>query len=217
MIRKETLEMCKYQAVESFVGQELLGFVERRIGIDFRKALEGEITPYVQSLIDKSIYFESQKAGRTDLQLIKELIYSRCIEFRLLDKWKERNVVLNGSDKDCLITLLSSNNPDMWEMGTDNYYEVVGCHNGFCINQERYVMGKAKMMKLCENAKKHNQYLVVVDVLYHKYCFLPLRENVNEMDYVELSPFGSGYNINLKGVDWFLLEEKEDFIIGSVC
>lgn len=217
MLRKETLELCKFQSVENFVGTELLTFVEQRIGIDFRKALEGEITPYVQNLINNSYYFNTQKGNRTDLQMVKELVYSRCVEMRLLEKWKEKMIVLNGSDKDCLITRYATNASDMWEIGTSNYYEVISTYKGYCLNSENLYIGKGKMQRLCEHAKNNNQYLVVVDVLFRKYCFIPLRGNIYEMDYVEVSPLGSGYNISLEGVDWFMLEEKEDLIVGSLC
>jgi len=217
MLRKETLELCKFQTVENFVGKELYGFVEERLGIDFRKALEGEITPYVQNLIDNSYYFDVQKGSRTDLQMVKELVYSRCVELRLLEKWKKQMVVLNGSDKDCLITRYASNASDMWEVGTSNYYEIMSTYKGYCLNSENLYISKGKLQKLSEHAKNSIQYLVVVDVLFRKYCFIPVRGNISEMDYVEPSPLGNGYNVSLEGVDWFMLEEEEDLIVGSIC
>lgn len=217
MLRRETMEQCKFQTVENFVGEELLGFVEEKLGIDFRKVLEGELTPYVQNLIDNSSYFNVQKGNRTDLQMVKELIYSRCVELRLLEKWKKQMVVLNGSDKECLITRYATNASDMWEVGTANYYEVMSTYTGYCLNTEKLFIGKGKMQKLCEHAKISNQYLLVVDVLFRRYCFVPLRGNIHEMDYVSPAAAGNGYNINLEGVDWFKLEEEEDLIIGSLC
>lgn len=217
MLKRETMEQCKFQTVENFVEKELLSFVEEKLGIDFRKALEGELTPYVQNLIDNSFYFNAQKGCRTDLQMVKELIYSRCVELRLIEKWKRQMVVLNGSDRDCLITRYATNASDLWEVGTSNYYEVISTYKGYCLNNENLYIGKGKMQKLCEHAKTSNQYLVVVDVLFKRYCFVPVRENISDMDYVSAAVLGGGYNVNLEGVDWFRLDEEEDFIIGSLC
>lgn len=217
MLKRETMEQCKFQTVENFVEKELLSFVEEKLGIDFRKALEGELTPYVQNLIDNSFYFNAQKGCRTDLQMVKELIYSRCVELRLIEKWKRQMVVLNGSDRDCLITRYATNASDLWEVGTSNYYEVISTYKGYCLNNENLYIGKGKMQKLCEHAKTSNQYLVVVDVLFKRYCFVPVRENINDMDYVSAVVLGGGYSVNLEGVDWFRLDDEEDFIIGSLC
>lgn len=214
MNSKELNEKFKLRVVEAFIGEDLMPFVERNLGIDWCKALEGEITPYVRGLIDKSYYFDFQRRDRTEIQFIKELIYSRCIELKLIESNFFR-LTLNGSDKDCLITTISTNASDFHEINTSNYIEVISTYNGSFISRELLYVPKSKFENLCESAKKHNQYILAVDVLHKSYCFVPILEDAEKMDYV-IDQFLGSYVISLKGMEWIILGE-EDYYCESVC
>lgn len=214
MNSKEINEQFKLRVVEAFIGEDIIPFVERNLGIDWCRALEGEITPYVRMLIDKSFYFDAQRRDRSEIQFIKELIYSRCIELKLIESWFYR-LTLAGSDKDCLITTYSNNNSDFWEINTNNYIEVISTYTGSFISRQLIYIPQKKFEHLCESAKTHNQYILAVDVLHKSYAFVPILADVEKMDYVVDQLLGS-YVISLKGIDWILLGE-EDYYRESVC
>lgn len=215
MRANEMNEKLKIRVIEAFIGEDLEQYVEMHLGLDWKKALNGELTPYVRKLIDQSFYFESQRGTRTELQFVQELIYSRCIELKLIDSWFYR-ITLNGSDKDCLITKISTNASDFWEINTNNYYEVVSNYHGVFVNKENFYITKGKLLNLCESAKHHNQYILAVDVLYKSYCFLPILPNLDDMDYITEHTWGEGFSISLKGREWLQLGE-EDYLRGSIC
>lgn len=148
MTQKQIHKRNKRIFTELFIGEDIEKFTEEHLGIDYRKALQEELTPYIKYLIEQSWYFESQKKGRTDLEVVQELIYSRCIELALLEKWKGK-LILNGSDKDNLITRFATHQPDFWEIGTNNYYEVVSTYNGLFVNRECVYLAKGKLLSLC--------------------------------------------------------------------
>lgn len=215
MKAKQMNEQLKQQVIEAFIGENLEQFVVKHLGLDWKKALNGDITPYVQKLIDESFYFDAQRGNRSDLQFVQELIYSRCIELKLIESWFYR-LALNGSDKDCLITKISTNASDFWEINTDNYYEVISNYHGVFVNKENFYVAKGKLLNLCENAKYHTQYIIAVDVLYKSYCFIPILSSPDKMEYVSEQILGGGYSISLKEREWHQLGE-EDYYSASIC
>lgn len=214
MNSKELNEKFKERVVEAFIGEDLMPFVERNLGIDWCKIFEGEITPYVRNLIDQSYYFDFQRRDRTEFLFIKELIFSRCIELKLIESNFFR-LTLNGSDKHCLITQISTMAPDLLEINTSNYIEVISTYSGSFILKELLYVPKAKFENLTENAKTKKQFILAVDVLHKCYCFVPILEDIEKMDYV-IDQFLGSYVISLKGMDWIMLGE-EDYYSASVC
>lgn len=208
MTTRQILERNKRIFTELFIKEDLDTFVERHLGIDYKLALQGTLTPYIQYLISQSFYFEGQKSGRTDLELVKELIYSRCVELRLLEKWG-RGIVFNGSDKDNLITKFASNRADLWEIGTNNYYEVMSTYVGMFHNKESVFITKGKMENLCHYAATTNQYLIAVDVMFQRYCFVKIDEDVHKMKGVEEMLLGKGYILSLKNATWYTMDEDD--------
>lgn len=213
--RKEIDEKVKYCIVEAFVGEELESFVEKNLGMDWKEALKGEITPYVQKLIDQSFYFEYQKQGRNDLDFIKELVYSRCIELKIADNWCNR-LILDGSDKDCLITRFVNHRSDFREYETNNYYEVVSNYNGHFKHLQSLYLPAKKMEALMNNAKKNQQYVIAVDVMFKVYYMIPILDDVEAMSYVRKSAMDGGYWMDLRGME-VIKSGEEDFFRGSVC
>ena len=197
--------MC---AVEAFIGEGIYNFVERNLGIDWRILLEEKrITPYIQKLIDNSKYLGFQLNGRTEIEAISQLIYSRCIELRLIQKW-DGKVKLNGTDRELLITEYSSYRPDCREVDCDYYYEIISTYNGqFILNHFLYVR-EEKIKFLCDFAKSHHIFIVCVDVLSKKYCFVPVKQDLEDMDNASTLPF-NGVQVDLSTVDWFSLDESD--------
>lgn len=210
MTQKQIHERNKRIFTELFLGEDIESFTETHLGIDYRKALQGELTPYIKYLISQSLYFESQKNGRTDLHVVQELVYSRCIELALLEKWKGK-LILNGSDKDNLITRFATNQPDLWEIGTNNHYEVISTYGGLFLNKEFVYLTKGKLYNLCRNASTSNQFLILVDVMYQRYAFLPIKEKPEMMVYADEGVLDGGYTLSLKGLDWFSMDEEDIF------
>lgn len=214
--RKEIDEKVKSAIVQAFVGEELKGFVENNIGIDFRKILEGEITPYVQKLINQSFYYEFQKGNRTDLEFVRELIYSRCVELKLAQNWGDV-LLLDGSDKDCLITRYTNHRSDFKVLHRNEYYEVVSCYSGHFGHLHSLYLSSGKMEALMNNAKKNIQYLIAVDVMFQEYYILEIRSDIDEMPYVKkIGVEDGGYYLSLKGAKKVKLGEEE-FVDGSLC
>ncbi len=211
MKRKVVMELQKKAAIEAFVGENIYDYIERKLGIDWRIAVEEKrITPYVQRLIDNSKYFSSQLKGRTNEEVIEQIVFSRCIELRLIEKW-QNTVRLNGSDRDLLITEYSSYQPDLKERDSDYYYEIVCTYNGqFVLNGSVFIK-EAKFNYLMEFSKIHNVFIVAVDVLSQKYCFIPINSELCEMPYITEAPV-TGRQIDVRNIDWFSLSES-DFIV----
>lgn len=208
MKRKELMELQKMAAIEEFVGENLYDYIEKKIGLDWRKVIEEkEITPFIQNLMDESLYFEYQLRDRETIDVLSQLVFSRCIEFRLLDKWKGK-AILTGTDKDQLITKFSSHYPDIREISGNYFYEVVTTYNGqFMLNSKIYI-GKEKMDYLVNFAKSHNLFLVGVDVLAKGYFFVPIKNSYEKMPYVGKGVL-TGYSIDIKDIDWFSLDEPD--------
>lgn len=202
------MELQKMRAIEAFIGENITDYVEKKLGIDYRIAIEEKrLTAYIRGLIDSSQYFQTQLKGREKVDVVNQLICSRVIEHRLLDKWKGK-VRLNGSDKDKLITEYSSYLPDLKEVAGSNYYEVISTFNGnFVLNSTLFVRD-GKLNYLMEFAKTHKVYIVAVDVLAKTYCFIPIKPDIEAMDYVTAGA-SLGYQIDLKDIDWFLLDESD--------
>lgn len=215
--RKEIDERVKFSIVEAFVEEELLSFVEENLGIDWRIVLEEEkITPYIQRLIDQSFYFEFQKNGRTELEFVKELIYSRCIELKLKKTWGDL-LIFNGSDKDCLITQFTNTRSDFRMLNSNSYFEVISNYNGHFSQSKSFYLSTGKMEALMVNASKNLQYVLAVDVLFKSYYIVEIRSDLEEMTYVKKSPIeDGGYWISLRGIKEIKLGEEE-FINGSIC
>ena len=213
MTQKQILERNKRIFTELFIGADIMDYTEQHLGIDYRIALQGELTPYIKYLISQSWYFDTQKGERSDLQMVQELIYSRCIELYLLEKWGGK-LVLNGSDKDSLITRFATNQSDMWEFGSNNYYEVISTYGGTFINKGYVFISKPKFENLRKSASTVNQYIIAVDVMYQKYCFLPINADIHLMKYAKELPLKDGYNLSLEGLEWFDINEN-DIITGE--
>lgn len=211
MKRKVVMELQKKAAIEAFVGENIYDYIERKLGIDWRIAVEEKrITPYVQRLIDKSKYFSAQLKGRTQEEGVTQLVFSRCIEHRLLEKW-QGEAHLNGSDRDILITEYSSYRPDIKERNCDYYYEIISTYNGQFILNSAVFVRKPKFDYLMDFAKRHNVFIVAVDVLSQEYCFIPIKSRLGDMPYVSEAPV-TGIQIDLNNMDWFSLYES-DFIV----
>lgn len=199
-------EKMKRKIVEEFIGEDLEKFVEENLGIDWVQAVRGTLTPYIKKLIKRSLYFNHQKKGRTDLQLVQEIIFSRCIELKLISEFADR-VVLHGSDKENLITRIANNNPDFWEVGTNNFFEVVSNYHGLFVNKENFYISKNKVLNLCSDARYMTIYLLAVDVLYKSYCFVKVLPDMEEMKYISEEEGVDGYRVSLKGQEWISLGE----------
>lgn len=213
--RKEIDDKVKCCIVEAFIGEELEEFVEKNLGLDWKQALRGEITPYVQKLIDQSFYFDFQKQGREDLEFIKELIYSRCIELKISNNWCNR-LVLDGSDKDCLITRYVSHRSDFKEFDKNNYYEVVSNYNGHFKHVQSLYLPARKAEALMKNAKKNHQYVIAVDVMFKVYYIVPILTEEKDMSYLRKSTPDGGYWLELRGMKAIKLGE-EDVMGGCIC
>lgn len=213
--KKEIDEKVKCCIVEAFIGEELEEFVEKNLGMDWKMVLRGEITPYVQKLIDQSFYFDFQKQGRDDLEFLRELIYSRCIELKIADNWCDR-LVLDGSDKDCLITRYVNHRSDFKEIDKNNYYEVVSNYNGHFKHLQSLYLPARKAEALMKNAKKNHQYVIAVDVMFKVYYIVPILAEEKDMSYLRKSTPDGGYWLGLRGMKCIKLGE-EDVMSGSIC
>ncbi len=209
MTRKEVMKAQKIKAIEQFIEEDIYTYVERNLGLDYRVLLEEDIiTPYIQKLIDQSEHFKTQAGTRSYVDFLRQLIFSRCVETRLLKKWGKK-AELNGSDRLLLVSKFSSYAPDIRETGADFYYEVMSTYNGqFVLNSVLYIKAD-KLDHLCEFAKYHNTYIVAIDVLAKVYCFIPIHSDKDEMyKIIKPAPDG-GLQISLKEVDWFTLDEPD--------
>lgn len=214
MTRQEVMELQKKAAIEAFVGENIYEYTELKLGLDYRVALEeNRLTSYIKNLISESKYFGLQSKGRDEIELVNQLICSRLIECRLLEKWAGK-VKLNGTDKDKLITEFSTYLPDLKEScydTSDYYYEVISTFNNtFVLNHTLYVR-EGKINYLREFSKTHNVYIVAVDVLAQMYCFIPVTPDFDTNTNVKKSS-SYGYHIDLKDAEWFSLYES-DFIV----
>ncbi len=214
MKRQEVMKLQTRAAIEAFIGTDLAEYAENKLGLDWRVVVEeGRITPYIRNLINQSKYFTKQCGDRKEVEVVEQLIYSRLIECRLLDKWGDK-ARLNGTDSDKLITEYSSYSPDIKETGVDSedyYYEVISTfHGGFLLNSGITVR-EGKINYLINFARGHNVYIVAVDVLAKVYCFVPIRGSYDEMSYVTKAAL-FGYHIDLKDLEWFSLWES-DYVV----
>lgn len=208
MNRDEVLCQNKHFIIESFIGEDVYDYIEKNLGIDWRIAYEEErLTPYIENLLEASKYLGNQLKSRNNIDIVKELICSRVIEMRLIEKWKDSEVCLNGSDKDKLITEYSSYAPDLRQRRTDNYFEVISNYSGkFISNQYMYVR-QDKINYLMEFANYHTVYIVAVDVLYKKYTFIPINSKT-KFKHMERPNF-YGVTIDLINAEWVSLYEKD--------
>jgi hypothetical protein len=208
MTRKEVMKAQKIEAIEQFIEEDIYTYVERNLGLDYRVLLEDDIiTPYIQRLIDQSEHFKNQAGSRSYIDFLKQLIYSRCVEIRLLKKWGKK-AELNGSDRLMLISKFSSYSPDIRETDVDYYYEVMSTYNGQFVLNSSLLIKAEKLDHLCEFAKYHNTCIVAIDVLAKVYCFIPILPDKDEM-YKKVMITPAGVQISLKEVDWFTLGEPD--------
>lgn len=215
MKRQEVMKLQTRAAIEAFIGDNIEQYTENKLGIDWRIVLEERrITPYIRNLINQSKYFSRQCGDREEVEVIEQLIYSRLIECRLLEKWGDK-AKLNGTDSEKLITEYSSYSPDIKESvpgAEDYYYEVISTFHGAFILNSVLSVREGKLNYLVNFAKLHNVYIVAVDVLAKRYCFIPIRGDFNEMDYVRKGAL-YGYSIDLRDLEWFSLLES-DYVVN---
>ena len=191
--------------LEQFIGEDLEQYCERYLGIDFKLALQGVLTEYVQYLIDSSKTFQYQKKDRSNLEFIQELIYSRCAELKLLEKWTDK-VVLDGSDKELIICKYATNRPDFFEVNSARHYEVISSYRGFFLSTEQMFLTKEKLKNLCYYAEKYELYVIALDILYQRYTFVPI---YSQLEQNPIIPTENGYNLLLKGLNGYSLYEPD--------
>lgn len=66
------------------------------------------------------------------------------------------------------------------------------------------------------NAKKNQQYVIAVDVMFKVYYMIPILDDVEAMSYVRKSAMDGGYWMDLRGME-VIKSGEEDFFRGSVC
>lgn len=162
--------------LKEFLEVDNLGdYIGSYLGEDFRRVHEeGIITPYIENLMKESAAFKYQKQGREDIEILRELIYSRCVEHYLMAYFGD--LALCGSDKDCILTKYSTHFPDL-KSKDGNYYEVVCCSFGQFSFRNYITITESKLNYLCDFSSKNKTYLLLVDIMYCRYWKIEILPN----------------------------------------
>ena len=124
----------------------------------------------------------------------------------------EKLLAIKGVGKSTFVNHRS----DFREYETNNYYEVVSNYNGHFKHLQSLYLPAKKMEALMNNAKKNQQYVIAVDVMFKVYYMIPILDDVEAMSYVRKSAMDGGYWMDLRGME-VIKSGEEDFFRGSVC
>lgn len=113
---------------------------------------------------------------------------------------------LRKSLKELIICKYATNRPDFFEVNSARHYEVISSYRGFFLSTEQMFLTKEKLKNLCYYAEKYELYVIALDILYQRYTFVPI---YSQLEQNPIIPTENGYNLLLKGLNWYSLYEPD--------
>ena len=170
----------KLYFLERCINKNVVDATEAYLGIDFALLMrDGEITQYVNRLIENSSSFVYQSHSRDKVKFIKELIMSRLVELSIQQEYPE--LEFNGTDKAIIISDYASYRPDFHSELSDIYYEVMSSYH-IDIKAKGVYIYKKKLEYLMRLSKSKRVYIMLVDVVFKRFRLLEIRENIEDMN-----------------------------------
>lgn len=206
MTEKEIIIRNREFFLTELVGEDLYQFAYKNIGIDYALALEGEISPYISKLISRSHYFYNQIGKRTEIEILRELVYSRIVENVLMREYP--TMELSGTDSENLITNVSNYFPDFRSSIDGTLYEVISSYTYYKEYNHQFIR-KGKMDYLMKLSANKRVYLIFVDVNFKRMMLIKVEPSIKKMD-VDVVETEQGYTINLPYSKWFPIYRAEN-------
>lgn len=190
----EIQEKMKRKIIEGIIEAPIIPYVRDNIGMDYAYLLEyNELTPYLEKKIRDSNTFKNITNSRSDIQLCKELVYSRTVENRILDYFN-KDVVLCGTDKDSIISSYATHFPDMYSISYNYYIENIMSFSSAFIRKMTIFLPRKKFEYLQNFSADRKVCLFVYDIAYKVFFTIPFP--IKELIELEDENF---YYISLKG------------------